>query len=179
MFNSTPYRPRPRVDPNPNQGFVEHIANQFLREVSEATEEKGRNLISLNDQLGGSPKGYTYAGLSFLSDPTLLDDKTLYLDPIHPSLEKDAEAFHLRASRLQGMRTKLTQALATILQRCNGDVQTFRDALPDELVNLTQLESYPRNRQPGFLLKAQPMLAATYRSIDDAIHYHNRYRLLD
>lgn len=150
------------------------FANEFLKDTTYETTNRIRNLITRNAQLGGDPRGFTYAGIRYSNAPA-----TEFIPEIDDSLKEAAEALYHRSDRLQKMREMLSQALTTILKRCNEDIVMFRNALPDRFVEMTSLSTYPRSRPEGFLLKAQPLLAATYRSIDEAITLRNRYRLLD
>lgn len=171
MYVKSKFKPAP----NPNQLTAKAYANEFLEEVTNETNSRIQNLIDRNAQIGGDPRGYTFQGIDY-SDGLASTD---YIPPIDPSLEQDAYAIYLRAERLQAMRTKLEQALTSILQRCHNDISRFRDALPDKFADRVSLDVYPRSRPYGFMLKAHPMLEAPYRVIDEALTYVDRYRLLD
>lgn len=166
------YRPRPQ--PNPQIEQAKAFTNEFLADTANTTNIRIQNLIARNAALGGDPRGYTFQGIRYSSAPT-----TEFIPDILPVLEKDAEALYLRAQNLQAFRTKLTQALVSILSRCGDNIHQFRDALPEPFVSTISLAVYPRTRAEGFMLKAQPTLAASYRVIDEAVLFLNRYRLLD
>jgi len=165
---------RPPLPPNQFVETGKSYANEFLKDTTDETNNKIRNLITRNTQLGGDPRGFTYAGIRYSNAPA-----TEFIPEIDDSLKEIAEALYHRGDRLQKMREMLAQTLTTILKRCNGDIDMFRNALPDRFVEVISLSAYPRTRPEGFLLKAQPLLAASYRSIDEAINFRNRYRLLD
>lgn len=174
MYVKPKYNQKPQ--PNVNLLTAETYTNEFLQETTNETAARIGNLITRNGSLTGAHQGYTYQGITYTQ---VVLDSTVYVPPIDPSLEKDAEALYLRAERLTAMRTKLQQALVSILGRCGGNIQTFRDALPEKFVECVSLSVFPRMRTYDFLLKTNPMLAAPYRVIDEAILYRDRYRLLD
>lgn len=169
---------KPRPQPNPLVNLANAYTNEFLQETADETNSRITNLIARNANLGGDVRGYTFANTIYSQDPSA-HEKNSFIPEIEPALVKDAEALFMRAARLQAMRTKLQQALSTIFGRCGQDMQIIRDSMPDAFVQLTSLDVYPRHRPQGFMLKAAPTLAASYRVIDEALIYRLRYRLLD
>jgi hypothetical protein len=171
MYKKSKFKPAP----NPNKLTAQACASEFVAELIDEIASRITNLIQRNATLGGDPRGYTFQGIDYSGGYAASE----YIPPIDPTLETEAYALYLRTNRLQVMRSKLEQALASILQRCGNVVTTFRDALPDEFIERVSLDVYPRTRPYGFMLKAHPMLEASYRVIEEALVFVLRYRLLD
>lgn len=166
---------RPPIEIDVTVGYsalvTDRIFSSCTRKVFEATD----NLIQQNAVLGGDKRGYVFQGhkVSFVEIPV-----TDYLPDISDALLTKAEALFLRSQNLQTMRSKVEQALRSIFARCYQDVEIMKDALPDAVLELADL-NHLRSRPQGFLLKTQPMLAAPYRVLDEAVIFDQRYRLLD
>ena len=169
---------RPRPQPNPKSSLANHLASEFLSTTTELSTAMMNRLILANAHEGGSLLGFSYEGILF-SHHDQVHKRTEFVEEIHESLKTVAQALYLRCETLRAMQLKLQQALVTIIARCRDDYQTIYDALPDEFRKGTQLETMVRVRPMSSLLKANPMLNASYRVIDEAIAFRNMYRLLD
>jgi hypothetical protein len=153
--------------------FVYEVTHREARRITEMLH----SLLTQNKALGGSDYHFEYRGKNY-SPYAASVYPTVKVDPIHPSLEEEAEHVALLHDKLNKDEHYLAQHLKVLLLKCRS-MQDVRDVLPDILTQpYAGFADRPRTRPEGFLVAQNALLTAQFKTFQDIVRYYISNRLI-
>lgn len=174
-FNSCHKRVAAHV--NDVQEMVNVLVQQVFSYEIEAIAASLTDLVKENQTLGGTLNAFIYSGKTY----SLIQNRFirgLSINPLHPSLEAQADRYIDRQDRVITDHRRIINSMSVVTNKCTSR-QDIRDVLPETLVVLVpQLAQMERLREEGFLIKFNPVLKKQFQDTVNLLLDYQANRLL-
>lgn len=155
---------------------IKPMVESFLKPEGGRLTQVQLDLIRRNHALGGHEYGFFHNGLLFATTaPAKL--RGHQLRRAHASIAPEAEDLLAKRKRLKEDGFRMTQALIVIASRCES-TQSFRDSIPEPLVEHSPYASLPRLSDEGSVLDGQPLLRSQFEKVVRIALYYSANRLI-
>jgi hypothetical protein len=159
-----------------SNAYVTAVGQRIFHHEEQRQRELKENLITANENLGGSSLGFSYNLVKF----SLLSDFRLQkqsLPEVREELKQEVHEFWLQHSRLEKDRRAFRQAFTTVLSRCTTQKQLL-EVLPDLSTQGSVRLKTPPDGDDSYLFCVHPLRHPQYRKVLEIAEYYTALRLI-